>query len=135
MERLFTFMATKVARASGQPVTFVVAVIFIVLWATTGPLFDYSDTWQLIVNTSTTIITFLMVFIIQNSQNRDGSALQAKLDELLRAMPEARSAFVGIEHMSDAELERLRNALEHECNSRSDDVTAPEETVERLLER
>ena len=87
MDRLFTRIATMISGATGQPLAFVSALIIIVLWGATGPIFGYSDTWQLVVNTGTTIITFLMVFLIQNSQNRDAAAMQAKLDELLRCGP------------------------------------------------
>ena len=80
LDRIFTVVAARIARLTGQPATFIIAVLLIVGWAVTGPMFDYSDTWQLIVNTSTTIVTFLMVFLIQNSQNRDAAAMQAKLD-------------------------------------------------------
>ncbi len=90
MEKTFTRFANSVARAAGRPLTFVICCCAIVFWAATGPLFGFSDTWQLVVNTSTTIITFLMVFLIQNTQNRDGAAIQAKLDELLRAVSDAR---------------------------------------------
>ena len=82
--------------------TFVFAVAVIVVWAVTGPMFHYSDTWQLVINTGTTIVTFLMVFLIQNSQNRDAAAMQAKLDELLRAVDKAREQFIGIEHLTDS---------------------------------
>jgi low affinity Fe/Cu permease len=83
----------------------------------TGPVFRYSDTWQLVINTTTTIVTFLMVFLIQNSQNRDGAAIQAKLDELLRAVDKARGAFIGIEHLTDKEIEKIRVALERETGN------------------
>ena len=82
MDKIFTHIATRIANASGQPITFVFAVALIIIWAATGPAFHYSDTWQLIVNTSTTIVTFLMVFLIQNTQNRDATAIHLKLDEL-----------------------------------------------------
>ncbi len=82
------------------------------MWAATGPAFNYSDTWQLVINTGTTIVTFLMVFLIQNAQNRDASAIQAKLDELIRAVSHACNEFIGIEHLSDRELTGLRDALE-----------------------
>ena len=98
--------------AAGQPLTFVIAVATIIVWAVTGPMFHYSDTWQLVINTGTTIVTFLMVFLIQNSQNRDGAAMQAKLDELLRAVDKAREQFIGIEHLTDQQIELVRNALE-----------------------
>lgn len=91
---------------TGTAYAFVIALLVIVIWATTGPLFDFSDTWQLIINTGTTIVTFLMVFLIQNTQNRDSKAMQLKLDELIRAT-QARDAFVDLEDLSDEELEQL----------------------------
>jgi low affinity Fe/Cu permease len=107
MEKLFTKIASGVAHASGKPVTFIVCCLVILVWAVTGPLFGFSDTWQLIINTGTTIITFLMVFLIQNTQNRDGAAIQAKLDELIR-VTEAKNAFIGIEHLTEQEVEQYR---------------------------
>ena len=98
--------------------TFVAAVMIIVVWGLTGPLFSFSDTWQLVVNTGTTIITFLMVFLIQNTQNRDSAALQAKLDELLRAMEGAREKdLVGVEHLTDDHIEKIREIIEKESRS------------------
>jgi low affinity Fe/Cu permease len=113
MDRLFTYVASRTAFAAGQPAAFIVAVSVIAVWGLTGPLFGWSDTWQLVVNTGTTIATFLMVFLIQNSQNRDAAAMQAKLDELIRAVDNARNEFVGIEHLTDHEIEAIRAALEH----------------------
>jgi low affinity Fe/Cu permease len=113
MDRLFTYVASRTAFAAGQPAAFIVAVTVIAVWGLTGPLFGWSDTWQLVVNTGTTIATFLMVFLIQNSQNRDAAAMQAKLDELIRAVDNARNEFVGIEHLTDHEIEAIRAALEH----------------------
>jgi low affinity Fe/Cu permease len=140
LDRIFTVVAGRIAAMAGQPVTFIVAVVLIVGWALTGPMFDYSDTWQLIVNTSTTIITFLMVFLIQNSQNRDAAAMQAKLDELIRAVEAARGQFVGIEHKSDSEIERIRFELEEECRLELEAASEggkpkPFESVERLRRR
>lgn len=112
MDRLFTLIASRTAFAAGQPAAFIVALAVIMAWAVTGPLFGWSDTWQLVVNTGTTIATFLMVFLIQNSQNRDAAAMQAKLDELIRAIKDARNEFVGIEHLTDHEIEAIRAALE-----------------------
>ena len=112
MGRYFERIAGRVVVASGQPSAFIVAMAIIVIWAVTGPLFQWSDTWQLVINTGTTIVTFLMVFLIQNAQNRDGSAIQCKLDELIRAVGHARNQFIGIEHLTEAELVGLRNTLE-----------------------
>lgn len=140
LDRIFTVVAGRIAAITGQPLAFIVAVLLIVVWGATGPMFGYSDTWQLIVNTSTTIVTFLMVFLIQNSQNRDAAAMQAKLDELIRAVDKARGQFVGIEHMSDSEVERIRHDLEEECrleeeSGKTHDKPKPTETVERLRRR
>src|SRR3954468_11131225 len=90
MDKFFTACAARISTLAGQPVAFVLALSLIILWGVTGPLFHYSDTWQLVVNTATTVVTFLMVFLIQNSQNRDAAAMQAKLDEMLRAIEHAR---------------------------------------------
>ena len=124
MEHLFTRFANSVSRAAGRPLTFVICCGSIVLWAATGPLFGFSDTWQLAVNTSTTIITFLMVFLIQNTQNRDDAAIQAKLDELLRAVSDARNEFIGIEHLTEEELDEIRKDIERVAYG--DDLDDPE---------
>ena len=100
---IFTKFANATSRLAGRAMTFVVCMLLIIVWAATGPMFGYSDTWQLVINTSTTIVTFLMVFLIQNTQNRDGAAIQAKLDELIRAS-KAKNEFIGIEHLTDIEL-------------------------------
>ncbi|RVT94818.1 low affinity iron permease family protein [Sphingomonas crocodyli] len=115
MDRFFTKIAAKLASAVGQPLAFIVAMLGIVIWGISGPIFGFSDTWQLIVNTSTTIITFLMVFLIQNAQNRDAAAMQAKLDEIIRALDGARNDFIGIEHLTEDELEKIRRQVEEEC--------------------
>ena len=108
----FTRFATIAARATGRPGTFVLAVAIIVGWAATGPIFGFSDTWQLIINTGTTIVTFLMVFLIQNTQNRDSEAMHMKLDELIRSMKGAHNAFVNLEDLEEAELDRIRRNYE-----------------------
>lgn len=113
--RVFTTMAERVAGSAGKPSAFAVAALLIVIWLATGPLFHYSDTWQLVVNTATTVVTFLMVFLIQNSQNRDAAAMQAKMDEVIRASKAARNQFIGIEHRTDQEIETIRAELEREC--------------------
>ena len=109
--RTFSDFAAAVARAAGRPGTFAASLLLIAVWALTGPLFHYSDTWQLIINTGTTIVTFLMVFLIQNTQNRDGAAIQAKLDELIRASA-AQNAYIGIENLTEEELDGLRARCE-----------------------
>ena len=103
----------------------------IIVWALSGPLFHWSDTWQLVINTGTTIITFLMVFLIQNAQNRDGSAIQAKLDELIRAGGKARNEFIGIEHLTASELMLLTARLEELAG----DTRAHQRSIEQLIRR
>lgn len=112
MDRYFTRIASRMANWAGQPAAFVLALGIILIWLISGPLFDWSDTWQLVINTGTTIVTFLMVFLIQNAQNRDASAMQVKLDELIRAVKDARNEYIGIEHLTDAEIGAIRDALE-----------------------
>ena len=108
----FARFAKWAAWATGHPAAFLIAVGAIVVWAVTGPLFGYSDTWQLVINTSTTIVTFLMVFLIQNSQNRDGAAVQIKLDELIRAVEGARNELLDLEQLDEGELDALRQRYE-----------------------
>jgi low affinity Fe/Cu permease len=125
--------------AAGHPLTFGLAISIVIVWAVTGPFFDYSDTWQLVINTGTTIVTFLMVFLIQNSQNRDAAAMQAKLDELLRAVDKAREQFIGIEHLTDEQIELVRSALERHAKEKREKQSGKqqtaEDTVDRLLKR
>ena len=131
MNRLFEQFSGRVAAATGQPHAFILALLIVVSRAVTGPIFRWSNTWQLVINTGTTIVTFLMVFLIQNAQNRDGSAIQAKLDELIRAVGHARNEFIGIEHLSEAELVELRATLEKLAG----DDTAHRHAIERLIRR
>lgn len=107
MNNIFHKLATTIAFAVGTPWGFTCALLTIILWAVSGPLFDFSNTWQLVINTCTTIVTFLMVFLIQNTQNRDAQATQLKLDELLRASKGARDSLVDVEELSDEELEKF----------------------------
>ena len=131
MNRFFERISAGVAMACGQPMAFILAFAIILIWAVTGPVFGWSDTWQLVINTGTTIVTFLMVFLIQNAQNRDASAIQAKLDELIRAGGKARNEFIGIEHLSEAELIGLRKVLEKIAG----DEVSHHKAIERLIAR
>jgi len=109
MKNVFRVIANRISTWTGSALTFLGAVGIVVIWAFTGPIFHYSDTWQLVINTGTTIITFLMVFLIQNTQNRDGKAVQLKLDELIRATKGARNTYVGLEDLLDEEIQELDN--------------------------
>jgi low affinity Fe/Cu permease len=111
INRAFTQFANMVSRIAGRAWAFIVCIVFVAVWALTGPMFGFSDTWQLVINTSTTIITFLMVFLIQNTQNRDNAALQAKLDELI-LISEAENRYIGIERLTDKELEGILQEVE-----------------------
>jgi low affinity Fe/Cu permease len=111
VSKTFSDLAEAVAHATGRPLTFMICVFIVIVWAISGPFFGFSDTWQLIINTGTTIVTFLMVFLIQNTQNRDGAAIQTKLDELIRASA-AQDKYIGIEHLTEEELEELRQRCE-----------------------
>ena len=114
---LFSRFAKWTARESGQPATFGLAVLIIVIWAITGPVFRFSDIWQLVINTSTTIITFLMVFLIQNTQNRDAEAMQLKLDELIRAIAGAQNAMLDLEDLEQVELDEVREGYQKLANA------------------
>ena len=137
MDHFFTAIANRISGFVGDPVAFILAALTIIVWGVTGPIFHYSDTWQLVINTSTTIITFLMVFLIQNSQNRDAAAMQAKLDELIRAVREARGQFIGIEHRTDKEIQEIRTLLEEECAEEEEHPHKPKSNtyLDYLLKR
>ncbi len=113
MEAFFVRIANVTARVAGKPWTFLACVAVVLIWAISGPIFKFSETWQLVINTGTTIVTFLMVFLIQNTQNRDGAAVQAKLDELIHAVRGADERFIGIEHLTEQELDRILEEVEH----------------------
>lgn len=114
MDKLFAKFANATAKATGSPVAFLLCVAAVLIWALSGPIFKFSETWQLVINTGTTIVTFLMVFLIQNTQNRDGLALQTKLDELIRSSA-AENAFMGIETLTDKELAALHSRCQAEA--------------------
>ena len=111
-DTLFDRFAKWASRASGHPTTFAAAVLILLVWAASGPIFGFDNTWQLAINTGTTIVTFLMVFLIQNTQNRDGAAVQLKLDELIRVIDGAHNGFLDLEELSDQELARIRARFE-----------------------
>lgn len=127
---LFNRFAKRTARATGHPSAFMVAVAVIIAWALSGPLFGYSDTWQLVINTGTTIITFLMVFLIQNTQNRDSEAMHLKLDELIRALHGAQNALLDLEELDDQDLERIRGDYSRLAKKARHELDAMEEVVE-----
>jgi len=131
MIRIFDRIAERIAAWAGRPSAFILALAIIAVWAITGPLFRWSDTWQLVINTGTTIVTFVMVFLIQNAQNRDASAIQCKLDELIRAVSHARNQFIGIEHLTELELHELREKIEEQVGNEEWHRLA----IERLLAR
>jgi len=146
MNRLFSNVAQWTARQSGRAYTFIGALAVIILWAATGPMFGYSDTWQLIINTGTTIITFLMVVLIQNTQNRDTTAIQLKLDELIRVNVDARNRLFTLEDLSEEELERVKaqftklakkaptSAARHELEQAADEIAQAREKLQEAEE-
>ena len=120
----YSKFAKVTARLSGRPATFAWAVLLIVAWLVSGPLFGFSDTWQLVINTATTIVTFLMVFLIQNTQNRDTEAIQVKLDELIRATQGAHNALLDLEELEDEQLDRFRERYEKMAERARRDIRA-----------
>ncbi|MDP8250632.1 MULTISPECIES: low affinity iron permease family protein [Pseudochrobactrum] len=119
MGKYFSNLSEEITKITGHYGSFLIAITFIIIWSLSGPFFNYSDTWQLIVNTTTTIITFLMVFLIQNSQNRDSCALHTKVDELIDALKNADERVIGIEHLPLEELKKLRDKIEHHAALKS----------------
>jgi len=121
-KRNFSHFASKVAMWCGSPIAFGLALGIVVLWAVSGPFFGYSETWQIVINTGTTIITFLMVFVIQSSQNRDGLALQLKLNEIIRTLEGARNSLVDAEDMDEKDLQKLRKSFQNLAHRKSADT-------------
>lgn len=132
--QLFTRLANAASRGAGRAVTFALAAAVVIVWGVTGPLFGFSDTWQLVINTGTTIVTFLMVFLIQNSQNRDSAAIQVKLDEIIRNS-NVRNSFVGIEHLTGEEIEELREKCERRAKEAREDQPKEDVTGLRGVEK
>ena len=120
----FTRFANSAARATGRPMTFVLALAIVVVWAITGPIFGFSDTWQLIINTGTTIVTFLMVFLIQNTQNRDSEAMHVKMDELIRALEGAHNALLDLEELDEKTLDTIRERYRKLAAKAREDIKA-----------
>lgn len=135
MNALFRRWAERTAVLAGSPLAFLLAFGIVLAWLVTGPIFHFSDTWQLVINTGTTIVTFLMVFLIQNQQNRDGAAMQLKLDELIRSTSAARNSMIDIEHLSDEQLRSLQEAFRRMAEKNAATHSALEEVEEELEER
>jgi low affinity Fe/Cu permease len=132
MKAAFSKFSTAVSNAMGKPIAFIIALSIVCIWAVTGPFFGFSDVWQLIINTGTTIVTFLMIFVLQNSQNRYSEALQAKLDELILTSKAAENKFIGIENLDEEELRELRRLIDEKA---CEDKEAGEELNSRLDSR
>lgn len=122
MQDSFRKVASKISNWTGKPTAFIIALLILGFWGFSGPVFGYSDTWQLMINTGTTIVTFLMVFLIQNTQNRDAKAIHLKLDELIKVMKGARRGMVDIEDLSDKELDALREEFKEYHNKHAKDI-------------
>jgi low affinity Fe/Cu permease len=134
---LFTCFASHTAKGAGHPLTFMAAVVVIIGWAVIGPVFGYSDTWQLVINTGTTIITFLMVFLIQNTQNRDSAAVHVKLDEIIRALDGAQNTLMNLDDLEDKDLQAIQNrykalAAKAQDALEDEDLEAAAEHIEKL---
>jgi low affinity Fe/Cu permease len=128
----FTRFANLGARATGRPGTFMLALVIVVIWAVTGPIFGFSDTWQLIINTGTTIVTFLMVFLIQNTQNRDSEAMHVKMDELIRALEGAHNALLDLEELDDKTLDKIRARYRKLAAKAREDIKAGKVDIDRV---
>ena len=129
-QSVFTKFAKWTSSASGKPVTFMSAVLIIIIWAFSGPIFGFSDTWQLVINTGTTIITFLMVFLIQNTQNRDTMAMQLKLDEIIFSLTEARDEMIALDDLDEKELEERRQEMLRIAHSASEEADVLEDLAD-----
>jgi len=130
MDRIFTAIANSISRFVGDPLAFMLALATVIVWGATGPIFHYSDTWQLVINTGTTIVTFLMVFLIQNTQNRDTAAMQIKLDELIRAIDKAHNALLDLEELDEKELTVFRKRYEKLAQEARDDLRSASKDIE-----
>jgi low affinity Fe/Cu permease len=134
VNELFRKFAAKFSNIAGSPWAFITALIVLIIWAVSGPVFGFSDTWQLVINTGTTIVTFLMVFLIQNTQNRDAKAIHLKLDELIRSVKDARNSLVDLEDLSDGELDRLQEQFKRFREKQIELNGKREEAIEEIDE-
>ena len=134
MNELFRRFAAKFSTVTGSPWAFITALVVLIVWAISGPVFGFSDTWQLLINTGTTIVTFLMVFLIQNTQNRDAKAIHLKLDELIRSVKDARNSLVDLENMSDEELDELQQQFQRFREKHMELIEKHEEVIEEIGE-
>jgi low affinity Fe/Cu permease len=137
MQEFFRKVSAKTSELVGTPWAFILAIFVVLAWAVTGPMFGYSDTWQLVINTGTTIVTFLMVFLIQNAQNRDARALHLKMDEIIRSMEGARNSMVNLENLSDEELERLHGEFQRlrgNLDAENEQAVIPVEELQEVVE-
>jgi low affinity Fe/Cu permease len=134
VNELFRKFAAKFSTIAGSPWAFITALIVLILWAISGPMFGFSDTWQLVINTGTTIVTFLMVFLIQNTQNRDAKAIHLKLDELIRSVKDARNSLVDLEDLSDEELDQLQQQFKRLREKQVEFLGKQEEAIEEIEE-
>ena len=135
MGRLFERLASRIAAATGRPAAFALALSVIIVWGVSGPLFKWSDTWQLVINTGTTVVTFLMVFLIQNTQNRDTEAIQLKLDELIRANAQARNRMLDLEDLGEDELERVKASFKELAARRPETANELRQALREFEER
>lgn len=135
MNAVFSRFSSFVSEVMGRPIAFIVALAVVVIWAITGPFFGFSEVWQLVINTGTTIVTFLMIFVLQNSQNRDGKALQAKLDELILTSKHAENKFIGIEKLDEEELRELKQLIDDKARSIEESGGEPDAELEAAQEK
>ena len=135
MSAAFSRFSSFISEIMGKPIAFIIALAVVVIWALSGPLFGFSEVWQLVINTGTTIVTFLMIFVLQNSQNRDGKALQAKLDELILTSKGAENKFIGIEKLDEEELRELKQLIDEKARRIRESGAEPDAELEATQEK
>jgi len=135
MNAAFSRFSSFISEIMGRPIAFIIALAVVVIWAITGPFFGFSEVWQLVINTGTTIVTFLMIFVLQNSQNRDGKALQAKLDELILTSKSAENKFIGIEKLDEEELRGLKQLIDDKARRIQENDLGPDAELEATQDK